>query len=238
MNSKSLNASSSVANSASGDSVKKIGLGSDISVTVVQKKKSIDGDSPSTSIAASKPSMGGFLSVKKESELLETPKVAKDLVQVHNIAAQNNSKATAISNANHAAATAAAKAALDLARKSLQLGAKRKSIEAIADGVDATNGNPDKNPPDPIVTISKVSGISGFPGANINKESLQQQRHDIPATVEKQTRPPTGSSHNSTPPVSSPGINQVTASSNGGNASAARPPSVPTHHSTSTSSNS
>lgn len=112
--------------------------------------------------------MGGFLSVKKESELLETPKVAKDLVQVHNIAAQNNSKATAISNANHAAATAAAaaaaKAALDLARKSLQLGAKRKSIEAIADGVDATNGNPDKNPPDPIVTISKVSGISGFTG--------------------------------------------------------------------------
>ena len=112
--------------------------------------------------------MGGFLSVKKESELLETPKVAKDLVQVHNIAAQNNSKATAISNANHAAATAAAaaaaKAALDLARKSLQLGAKRKSIEAIADGVDATNGNPDKNPPDPIVTISKVSGVSGFTG--------------------------------------------------------------------------
>ena len=75
-------------------------------------------------------------------------------------------------------------------------------------------------------------------GANISKESLQQQRHDIPATVEKQTRPPTGSSHNSTPPVSSPGINQLTASSNGGNASAARPPSAPTHHSTSTSSNS
>ena len=42
-NSKPLNASSSAANSASGDSVKKIGLGSDISVTVVQKKKSIDG---------------------------------------------------------------------------------------------------------------------------------------------------------------------------------------------------
>ena len=122
-------------------------------------------DSPSTSIAASKPSMGGFLSVKKESELLETPKVAKDLVQVHNIAAQNNSKATTISNANdYAAAAAAAKAALDHARKSLQLGAKRKSIEAIADGMDATNGNSDKNPPDPIVTISKVSGASALTG--------------------------------------------------------------------------
>ena len=121
-------------------------------------------DSPSTSIAASKPSMGGFLSVKKESELLETPKVAKDLVQVHNIAVQNNSKSAAISNANHAAAAAAAKAAVDQARKSLQLGAKRKSIDAIADGLDATNGNSDKNPPDPIVTISKVSGISGLTG--------------------------------------------------------------------------
>ena len=75
-------------------------------------------------------------------------------------------------------------------------------------------------------------------GTNINKESHQQQRHDVPATVEKQIRPPTGSSHNSTPPVSSPGMNQLTTSSNGGNASAARPPSAPTHHSTSTSSNS
>ena len=121
-------------------------------------------DSPSTSIAASKPSMGGFLSVKKESELLETPKVAKDLVQVHNIAVQNNSKSAAISNANHAAAAAAAKAAVDQARKSFQLGAKRKSIDAIADGLDATNGNSDKNPPDPIVTISKVSGITGLTG--------------------------------------------------------------------------
>ena len=40
---KSTSNSKSIANSASGDSAKKIGLGSDISVTVVQKKKSIDG---------------------------------------------------------------------------------------------------------------------------------------------------------------------------------------------------
>ena len=33
----------------------------------------------------SKPTLGGFLSVKKESELLEVPKAARDVVQVHNI---------------------------------------------------------------------------------------------------------------------------------------------------------
>jgi len=112
--------------------------------------------------------VGGFLSVKKESELLEAPnKVSKDVVQVHNILAQSSNKSTAISNANHAAAAAAAKAALDAARKSLQLGANRRSIESIGDN-SGGNANSDKNPPDPIVTISKVPGLAGITGTGSN----------------------------------------------------------------------
>lgn len=99
--------------------------------------------------------------MKKESELLETPKTAKDIVQVHNIAAQSSNKTSISSNANHAAAAAAAKAALDAARKSLQMGANRRSIDSIGDNSDSTA---DKNPPDPIVTISKVSGLAGVAG--------------------------------------------------------------------------
>jgi hypothetical protein len=228
--SKSVTTPTSITNT---ESVKKIGLGSDISVTVVQKKKSIDGDTPATS-NSSKPSVGGFLSVKKESELLEAPnKVSKDVVQVHNIIAQSANKSTAISNANHAAAAAAAKAALDAARKSLQQGALRRSIESMGENPDG-NGSTDtltgKNPPDPIVTISKVSGAVGMAGSSANKESLTQQHRDAAATVEKQSRQTTGSSHNTTPPVSSPGINQLSTNSNSGSSSTQRPPSAPTHH--------
>ena len=82
---------------------------------------------------------------------------------MHNIAAQSSNKANALSNANHAAAAAAAKAALDAARKSLQLGANRRSIESLGDNSDG-NTNSDKNPPDPIVTISKVPGLAGITG--------------------------------------------------------------------------
>jgi hypothetical protein len=227
--SKSVTTPTSITNT---ESVKKIGLGSDISVTVVQKKKSIDGDTPSTS-APPKSSAGGFLSVKKESELLETPKSAKDVVQVHNIVAQSANKSNAVSNANHAAAAAAAKAALDAARKSLQQGALRRSIESMGENPDG-NGSTDtltgKNPPDPIVTISKVSGAVGMAGSSANKESLTQQHRDAAATVEKQSRQTTGSSHNTTPPVSSPGINQLSTNSNSGSSSTQRPPSAPTHH--------
>ena len=123
-------------------------------------------DTPSTSVP-SKPSLGGFLSVKKESELLEAPKSAKNVVPVHNIAAQSSSKLNSISSANHAAAAAAAKAALDAARKSLQQGAIRRSIESITENSDGNSTAeilPGKIPPDPIVTISKVSGAAGTAG--------------------------------------------------------------------------
>ena len=85
------------------------------------------------------------------------------MAQVHNIAAQLSKKATANLNANYAAAAAAAKAAVDTARKSYQLGTIRKSIESLEENTDGS-GNSDKNPPDPIVTISKVSGIAVIPG--------------------------------------------------------------------------
>ena len=102
--------------------------------------------------------------MKKESELLEAPKTVKDIVQVHNIAAQSSNKTNISSNANHAAAAAAAKAALDAARKSLQMGANRKSIESLGENSD-NNLNSEKSPPDPIVTISKVSGLARIAGS-------------------------------------------------------------------------
>ena len=66
-------------------------------------------------------------------------------------------------------------------------------------------------------------------GTASNKESVSQQHRDIPATVEKQSRPPTASSQISTPPVSSPS-NQITTPSSGSSSNAHRPPSAPSHH--------
>jgi hypothetical protein len=61
-----------------------IGLGSDISVTLVQKKKTDSapvgsGEIGSIAVAAARTPK---ISVKKESELLQDPSAAKDIVQV------------------------------------------------------------------------------------------------------------------------------------------------------------
>ena len=131
-----------------------------------------------SSSAHSKPSLGGFLSVKKESELLEVPKAARDIIQVHNIVGHDVNKSTSITKANHAAAAAAAKAALDAARKSLQQGSTRRSVDSVGEHPDA-NGNaeivPGKTPPDPIVTISKVSGGGGIPGKCYKLKKMHYQ---------------------------------------------------------------
>jgi hypothetical protein len=57
-----------------------IGLGSDISVTLVQKKKSDGAEETSGTAAAA--ARTPKISVKKESELLQDPQSAKDVVQV------------------------------------------------------------------------------------------------------------------------------------------------------------
>jgi hypothetical protein len=64
-----------------------IGLGSDISVTLVQKKKTDSapvgsGEIGSIAVAAAAAARTPKISVKKESELLQDPSAAKDIVQV------------------------------------------------------------------------------------------------------------------------------------------------------------
>jgi hypothetical protein len=68
-----------------------------------------------------------------------------------------------------------------------------------------------------------------FSGPGTTKEPVSQAHHDIPATVEKHSRT-AASSHNTTPPVSSPSINQIAGTSNGGSSNIHRPPSAPMHH--------
>ena len=58
-----------------------IGLGSDVSVTLVQKKKTSDATENAANSATRAPPK---ISVKKESELLQDPTTAKDVVQVKN----------------------------------------------------------------------------------------------------------------------------------------------------------
>jgi len=58
-----------------------IGLGSDVSVTLVQKKKTSDATENAANSATRAPPK---ISVKKESELLQDPTTAKDIVQVKN----------------------------------------------------------------------------------------------------------------------------------------------------------
>lgn len=117
-------------------------------MTLVQKKKTdlpvgsgeLGGNNSATSpAAASAAARTPKISVKKESELLQDPSSAKDIVQVHNIVAGGGKP-----------------------RKPFP----SKSIDS-ADGSGSpssatvvTSAGSNKNPPDPIVTISKVQSLA------------------------------------------------------------------------------
>ena len=162
----------------------------DLSVTVVQKKK-IEITStktpplPTTTTATTPSSTPSAprISVKKESELLESSKLEQQSKDVVNVHIRSNLAAVAAVASNSAAsmATITSKAKKSFPGQIPQQQRKSSdSIEAIEEVPSSK-----RNPPDPIVTISKVQSLA--------------------VDAANKSKPPTPSSTPRSSPASAPG---------------------------------
>ena len=179
-----------------------LGIGSDISVTVVQKKKDVEASKDSSSSGSSTSSAMPRISVKSEKELMgeDSSSSPKDVVNVHLRSAKG--RKSFLRKSTESPEVVAEQPAAAAAQQRSAAGAAASPATSAA----ARAGG--KSPPDPIVTISKVQGSGGQSAKEISvlkppaPQQPPPQQHPAFAAADKARIAPGVPRPGPTPPAS------------------------------------